>query len=137
MNITHYFRGTWSWQYYILHPWVYLSDLWKDARAFIQRGRRGWADCDAWNFDDYLSDVLPAAIQYLRDISHSYPSIGDADTPEKWDAVLGKIARGFGAWKEIGDVDTDWHDEELMARLNKEHEEGMALFAEWFGHLWD
>jgi len=136
MNITHYFRVG-SWRYYLRHPWEYLADLWQDIRAFFQRGSRGYADCDVWNFDDYLSEVIPSALRYLREVQHGYPGVDGAATEEEWDIVLGKIIRGFEARNEIYDIDTDWDNEILMARLWKEYEEGLALFAKWFGYLWD
>jgi len=137
MNITHYFRGTWSWQYYICHPWAYLFNLWQDIRAFVQRGRRGYADCDVWNFDDYLSEVISSALRYLREIQQGYPGIDGAATEEEWDIVLGKIIRGFDAWTEMNDIDTDWDNKMLMTKLCKEYKDGLDLFAKWFGYLWD
>jgi len=33
------------------------AQRWRNLRVFIQRGRRGWADRDTWNLDEYLARV--------------------------------------------------------------------------------
>lgn len=42
-------------------------------RAFIQRGRRGWADQDVWSLDGYLNSWLPDALRRLRDTKQGVP----------------------------------------------------------------
>lgn len=122
--------------HYLRHPLEYLRDWWHELRAFYQRGKYGYADRDCWNLGDCLAYWLPDAVRRIAD-GHSYPGVDGAATPEEWQDVLERIARGFEAWTEINDVDTDWQDKELMAKLETEYDEGIELFAKWFGHLWD
>jgi len=41
-------------------------DTYLNIKWFIQRGKRGYADCDVWNFDYYLSDVIVNALKELK-----------------------------------------------------------------------
>jgi hypothetical protein len=81
------------------------AQLYREARWFLQRGRRGWADCDTWSLDDYLAGWLPDALKHLAEHTHGYPSAfydeendpeGDAGFAE-WKSVLGQMAEGFRA----------------------------------------
>jgi len=38
----------------------------RKIKWFIQRGKRGWADCDTWGLDFYLADIIENSIQYLK-----------------------------------------------------------------------
>ena len=87
---------------------VYREILW-----LFQRGRRGWADCDTWNLDDYLSRMLPGALTYLKEHKHGVPcSVIEPEdcgedgqpTPEgleraeaRWNAIMDKMIAGFKA----------------------------------------
>lgn len=41
---------------------------------FIQRGRNGWAECDTWNLDTYICEVLSGLISHMRDNLTGYPA---------------------------------------------------------------
>ena len=126
-----------GWQYYLCHPWCYILDWYRDIEGFIERGRSGWARYDIWSLDQYIAGILVQAMGHLQRHNHGYPGIDGAETPEKWEAIIGKMISGFNAHIAELDIDTDWRDDELIAKLHKEQEEGMALFAKWFGALWD
>ena len=111
-----------------------------------QRSARGWADCDVWSFDSYLSEVIIGGLTRLKERQTGYPC---ALTEEQWNAILGEIIAGFQAdlrisespnsYPELGDYTSEKHD------LFKQREEadqvvaakGMKLFSEWYGHFWD
>ncbi|MHA1789187.1 MAG: hypothetical protein ACTSXT_08165 [Candidatus Helarchaeota archaeon] len=45
---------------------TYLTDFFKNMKWFIQRGKRGWADCDVLDFDYYLSKIISEGINKLK-----------------------------------------------------------------------
>ena len=60
-------------QYYC--PWRYPSNWIKNIRLFFrrykwayQRAKRGYADCDIWNFDSYLEKIISKG---LRELEHT------------------------------------------------------------------
>ena len=136
--------------------WFYNPIRWKvgwikerpqEIKWFWQRGRRGYADCDVWGIDSYLSSWMPEAVKKIRENSISYPAYGEASTPEGWNKILIKIEKGFIAHREEMEADymyanngkflppSKWKPK--RDKLYKEHKEGMKLFAKWYGHLWD
>lgn len=118
----------------------FIPDKIRRVKWFIQRGRRGYADCDLWSLDSYLARMLPQALRQLRDTSHGYPQ--DL-TFEEWDMILTQMAEGFEEhtyimdyknWPKENDVQTylEWvkpHQDKLEA--------GIALFGKYYQSLWD
>ena len=102
---------------------------------FYQRGRRGWSDCDAWGFNGYLAGVIAGGCTYLVGGS-GYPGGGDADTYEKWQAILKEIAEGFSIIARDEDVYEDGRIT-VISSNRPEYKRAMNLFAEWFPALWD
>ena len=127
-----------STNWYLIHPWVYVSDLMKDLKAFSQRGFRGYADRDVWELCDYLSEWLPCALRHLAANAYGYlPELAGKDEDEKlesWKEILLKIAEGFEAHHKI---DSYLYSEEEEDQLLKQKEEGLSLFVRYFGDLWD
>src|SRR5574337_894509 len=96
-------------------------DAYYSVKYFIQRGRRGWADCDTWSLDWYLDGWMPDALRYLKAHKHGTPMAVFPDGPEyrdehgnpneaaseiaeaRWNEVLDKIIAGFEASHRIQD----------------------------------
>ena len=124
-----------------------------DLKWFIQRGKYGYAECDFWNFDAYLTDIIIAGIDYLKNNSHGcpnefYDNKNINNECEKWMFLLDEILKGFKAGKEIiNDSPTTWKkydgyyrhsfNEEKAKLLAKKFERGMELFSKHFLNLWD
>lgn len=144
----------WLWRFY--GSWVSPHRWFRRARLFWQRGTRGFADEDVWSFDSYLTDIIVQGVAKLRENNIGYPAsiieddaLGvviddDRENMDKWKAILSKIIRGFVARKMIADLDYYGGEmvenkvtRQLLARLEAERDEGMALFAKWFDALWD
>jgi hypothetical protein len=66
-----------------------------------QRATRGWADCDTWNFDDYLTRVASEGIVYLAEHLHSHPSKATADG---WKNTLLELAEDLRESREGYDI---------------------------------
>uniref|UniRef100_A0A6H2A2Q0 Uncharacterized protein n=1 Tax=viral metagenome TaxID=1070528 RepID=A0A6H2A2Q0_9ZZZZ len=143
----------------VLIRWI--RDLPDNIKWFVQRGKRGWADCDVWGMDYYLVKVIHPMLRRLRKIAHGHPC--GLDTPGEWDKILDEMIEGFEAAKRVCDddyldkVQPGWFDpkarlegnyktikkESILecARLShadqKLFEQRMELFTKWFFNLWD
>jgi hypothetical protein len=106
-----------------IKPWPHHRLRW-----FIQRGRRGWADCDVWSLDSYTCLMLSGALIRLAERNHAYPGEGSPwETPEKWDAYLRDLADRLKAW------DRQWFDMDAYGVTRKAMEE----FGRNLGYFWD
>lgn len=128
-------------------------------RAFIQRGRHGYAHSDLWSFDTYLAEVIAKGCRELADISHgppgallfreevismitsiaaqtTAPTLSDEtqidDSPEA-------VAKADAEWREI--LGTIAFGMEVYAEnedsTNPEFQRSLTLLAKWWGALWD
>ena len=91
-----------------------LLDACRSLYAFWQRGRRGWADCDTWNMDLYLAEVIGPMLRHLAATEYGCPpGFGTSATPEQmdlvdvggdheaWRAYLRIVAEGYDAYCAI------------------------------------
>jgi hypothetical protein len=96
-------------------------DWYRSIKWHIQRARRGWAECDTWSLDWYLSGWLPKALRHLKNTKHSIPlavfpsdsryikSCGNpTEEAEKvaearWNEIMDKMIAGFEASARIQD----------------------------------
>ncbi len=124
------------------------------VKWFIQRGRRGYADCDYWSMNDYLISVILPLLKLLKENQHGYPGHGQASTPEKWDILLDKMITGFEAGNRICEdeyymatnsdiLERKPEPEEVQQWINMANEDrkifhgSMKIFNKWFFALWD
>lgn len=126
-------------KYYLFHPWEVFPDTFKEIKYFIQRGRRGYSDRDLWSFDSYLTKVLAGGLkQFIDKQPLSFPSWREADTYDKWIAILKQMQSGFQA---VLDYETLTWEEDSDGKLQKEayalQEKSLLLLAKWFNNLWD
>ena len=106
--------------------------LFKEIKWFIQRGKRGWADCDTWNFDTYIARVIKEGTEYLLEHQHGYPS---GLTDKKWREILKEIVWAFDYlcaeadiwWKNLRCFGSQYADE-YQKNKEKEHEKGWYIF---------
>lgn len=124
-----------------------------------QRATRGFADCDTWGLDSYITEIVIGALPKLNKQGVPY----EVATSEDWDYILNDIVEGFRAhrritenqWPEdfyteletstgvasalgIQDRVYDWKkikawERHETALFNK----GFKLFHKHFGSLWD
>jgi hypothetical protein len=127
----------------------------KEIKRFIQRGRRGWADCDVWSFDDYLCDIIPQGLRKLKGGAGCPSEFYDKEAKNKechlWNEALEEMAQGFEAAaflktsgyskmvhsKEKPGYYTMETDIEAMKNAKEKMDKGLQLFAEHFLSLWD
>jgi hypothetical protein len=92
---------------------------------YHQRATRGWADCDTWNIDGYITRILPPMLTHLADHGCSYPSCPPFETPQKWSEYLRDLATRIDGWDRWDDDKND------MARA------ALAEYVSRFGWHWD
>lgn len=105
-------------------------------RLAWQRAARGYDDTALWSLNYELAKLTVAGCRYMREAGHGYPSefsedFGDGRGWDAWEEILRKIEDGFQAW-----IDEDGHFFDKPEEEAK-FKEGMALYGEWFGALWD
>ena len=143
-----------------------LSMIPKEIKWFIQRGRRGWSDCDVWGFATYNARVCKEAITWLRKNSHtlcpnSFLKKGksDKEVSREWNEVLDKMIKTFTF---LSDEYTEQYypskenpKEHIFQKLHDENpelykytylmtkeddlaqKEGFKLFMKYYQSLWD
>ena len=105
---------------------------------FYQRGKRGYADSDAWSIHYYLNSFMPKLLRTMIDPKkgggNSYPM--QLKNAKEWNAIVEKIAKGFEASKLINE---EWFDitKGKGLELEKQRIEGFKLFIKWYDSLWD
>jgi len=99
-----------------------------DIKAFIQRGRRGYAERDIWDFYYYLASVISESIDNLKKQVHGHPM--DLKSLKQWKTILRKISKTFKI-----SLKKDYY--QLTEKEKKEYKEGWKLFQKYFQGLWD
>lgn len=132
-------------------------NLFKEIKWFIQRGKRGYADCDCWDFHRHLTSIIVPGLRKLKKDSFGCPSeFFDKDYRKKnkedecwrWEEKLEWMAKGFEAGQDIVDMKFNkwvkvndgykWeYDEKKCKQLTAMYDRGMALFRKYFLNLWD
>ena len=148
--------------YYFFHDlfWEivrFYEETPRKIKWFIQRGKRGYADCDTWDLHDYLSEVIYKSVHHLKENIHGGPN---NLTEGQWIDILNEISYGFKLAKKMAE------GEFVLIRDNKERKKvqkfldeinskcksnercmtykeiiaynrGWELFKKYFHNLWD
>ena len=128
------------WKFY--RAWSnHISMYPKEIKWFIQRGKRGYADCDVWSIDWYLDSWLPEAIRDLKGgmgfPSDLYDNKKEDDECWKWQVIFEDIAKGFEASRKIKNHDFDLNSKTEYKELERVMKKGLNLFVKYYGNLWD
>lgn len=96
LNVYKFWRPV---RFYLSRPWKIVSDFFKCRKWASQRARRGYADTDVWDMDDWFLRVLPPM---LRDLANddAYPGNPPFETEDKWTAWLNRMADDFESLQE-------------------------------------
>lgn len=118
-----------------------MKNIFREIKWFFQRGKRGWADCDTWSLDHYITSWMPEALKYFKENCHGYPA---NISREEWDNILKEMILGFKADREKDNLMDSYifhKDVERYKKLIDEQEEirtkGMNLFVKYYNDLWD
>ena len=119
-----------------------LRDRYNDVRFFIQRGKRGWSDRDAWGVDYYLAEIIPPMLRRLVEMGNGFPAnnLTEDYTGEDWEKEFKKWHKDL--LKAADDIDqhevaTDWSNYKDMEKAVKRVERGLDFVKKNFFSLWD
>lgn len=128
---------------YVLWPleayWEKITNIPKEIKWFIQRGKRGYADSDVWDLHYYLTDIIPPAIRQLRDETSGYPDNpfhkeGCFPNMRSWKKVLTVMANKLEAGNQVANSD---YTKRQRIQAEKDFKEGFQLLEKYFFNLWD
>lgn len=115
-------------------------NLYRNIKYFIQRGKRGYADCDVWDLDLYLAKVISGSVNRLKEIHHGGPYELFDESAEgretwKWEGVLDQIVEGFQILHSCGYDGPDGKG--FNADNQKKVDTAFTLLRKYWGSLWD
>ena len=131
-----------------------LLEVPQSIKYFIQRGRRGWSDQDAWGIDYWLVSGLIPMLERLKKKGIGVPSSmyrddedygtdsnfteeADRLAQQRWNNVLNEILYGLKCAKKLQDMDYDYEDKELSEKLTKSSQRSFEMIGEHLFNLWD
>src|SRR3990167_4476436 len=80
--------------------WLNPKEYYRKIKFFIQRGIRGWAECDAWDWYSYNAKVNCEVLKWLKEHKHGHPVAMFEYTEQRNPSDMEeRIARD--KWKEI------------------------------------
>lgn len=122
----------WNYRHLLAHPWVLAKESYYHTKWFMQRGWRGYADCDVWSLDYYLAGWMPGALAKLRTNKLGHPM---GMTSKGWQTRLKHMESAFLEAKKISDMDYTTPKE--MRAAERRMQRGLSVFTEHFLSLWD
>lgn len=117
-----------------------LKYLPKEVRWHWQRAFRGWADCDVWDMNSYLSRLVEEMTARLAEEHVGHPP---DMTDERWSNRLSFISRSFRdyrRWRDEGHLEGDPNSDEFKIKENLVMEnwgKAWEVFHKYYGSLWD
>ena len=131
-----------------------IRELPSRTKFFIQRGRRGWSDQDAWAIDYWLVDNLIPMLKRLKNDSRGTPmsmfrkkdGVDKDGNPtdrasrlaeQRWDDMLGEIIYGLKCAQALQELSYDYNDENKTKLLKKRVEKTFTLIGKHLFSLWD
>ena len=123
----------------------------KEVKWFIQRGSRGWADCDAWAVDWHICKILPPMLKKLRDNLCGHPAqLSDKTWRKTLNEMIWLFETAAGVQdhdivfpskkKENKALEAHYKKYNIKKLTQKEYKRYLAawkLFQEHFYSLWD
>jgi hypothetical protein len=132
--------GTYNYAAYLYRPHRYVMDLYDRAKWFVQRGYRGYSDCDVWGWSSHHSRMMVGVLEQLIIHGHGYP-IGLS--PAKWDKKLQVMQEGFQAAVDEEDDMTSYKKLSrqaylgLMRTRRRKLDLALKYFRKYYQNLWD
>ena len=123
------------------------------TKHFVQRGRRGWSDQDAWSIDYWMVDNLTPMLKRLKENKNGTPmsmfrkkdGVDKDGNPtdrasrlaeQRWDNMLGEIIYGLKCAKVLQELDYDYNDKNKTKLLYKRVEKTFNLIGKHLFTLW-
>lgn len=125
-----------------------MHKYFKRIKIRWQRSKRGWADSDAWNGDNYLAGVIAGMLEWhttdqSSGVSMRYAYDLDVLNPDvdimvqRRNAEYLKYAAIFREYAENGSWPTQKDVDDFGGALDKDLEEALQWFTTIFREFWD
>lgn len=133
--------------YFFIRKKNKLFSIPQNIKHYHQRGKRGWADIDAWDIDSHLVEVLPPMLRHVANKGISYPGRYPYDTHKKWKKALLIAADDIEAYSKLEEkrlpkdfgidpnVTKQYHKD--CKKAAERTTKGMKFIAKNFFDLWD
>ena len=98
-----------------------------------QLKKQGFSDTETWSLDCVIAEfILPRLIRF-KELNNGFP--GMEMNEESWNKALHEMIFAFD-W--VLNQETTYKDLsfDMTIEFGKRYENGMLLFAKWFGNLW-
>lgn len=113
-----------------------MKKLRNRIRAYRQRAKRGWADCDVWSLDIYLARVIGESLQHLAHTNHGWdPS--RYKTPEEQTAHHLAMSKAFLEYSTLFEQHHESFEEERQWMLTQLQTMREILEPDVWPGLWD
>lgn len=99
-------------------------------KNFIQRGKRGVSDADAWDFDYYHARLISRALNMLIENQEKIPL---DMSREEWVNILRKIRYGFDLYVY---TEEEPSDAVAIEKANRAVARSCKLLGEYYEYLW-
>ena len=113
------FTKDWHWWDYLeswwyVYFWNWFSEIPRNTKYFIQRGKRGWSDRDVWCMHHYLTDTILDMLIQLRTNHCGYPATANKTgkwtfDEKRWDKILQEMIEGFTILRKADNYEEDLH----------------------------
>lgn len=100
----------------------------RSARYFWQRRIRGWDDSETWHIPYTTAKLLLPRMKRFKQLRFGHPM---GMTEKEWDDILDKIILAFEICVKT-EAACDYGGDEQ----EKQYEEGIALFHEYYETIW-
>ena len=107
-------------------------------RDFIQRGRKGYATSDLWQFDHWLSALIARGLKEFKQQCHTYPN--DLNDWQEWMSVLDEMIECFEEQsRSIDNIEGNFIETYNLRMDNKRAKlhRGLELLEKHFFDLWN
>lgn len=99
-----------------------IKIFFRSLKWSVQRIKRGYSDCDVWDFDQYITRVLADGLMQLALTAHGYPGSGEYSTMDSWEQALIEASNYFYTYA-YEDALTNPFKDEFLKIYDKETED--------------
>ena len=112
-----------------------MRKLFNWVPRLVFRWRNGFYKHETWNLENTIARFILPRLVYLRDTGHSYAN--ETSSEEEWFVILSKMIESFEFYSDGEDTYLLNHSATEYCDYLTYVQEGLELFAEYFGDLWD
>lgn len=123
-------------RYYLLHPWQFVRECWRNLQNAWFRVTRGIAPVDLWSFDTHLENIIPYSLRWLAANSHGWPQSEEFPEFKDWANYLYNLADkwdyAFKDWTEYS-KENEYYEEyqTIMEKCHKHEQNEDGLYHSW------